>query len=192
MRKIISKQDEGKKKRTNQLVIGGILIVVMVLSTLGYSLNSGENDSTESVTYNGIKFAKDSGLWNANIGDFTFSFKYNPKETEKINSSLNMIDEYNSKPLYLFSESVEAGTEIYRNLFYSNSLVERIQEACLEGEACTNPDAPIKTCSDNFIIIKESENDRIYQQENCVFIEGKKEDLTKLADSFLFKIIGVQ
>ena len=37
----------------------------------------------------------------------------------------------------------------------------------------------LKTCQDNFIIHKRKSNETIKQQDNCVFIEGDKENLTE-------------
>ena len=34
------------------------------------------------------------------------------------------------------SDNSEAETEIYKNLFYQNQIVQRVQEACLAGEKC--------------------------------------------------------
>ena len=192
MRKIISKEAEEKKRKKNQLLIGIVLIVVMVFSVLGYSLSSfGNTSSSSTIGYNGFKFTQTSNVWNLNTGGHAFSFNYNPYQTEKINSALNLLSSYQGKPLYIFSENNDAEIEIYKNLFYQNQIVQRMQDACIEGEKC-NGDYPIKTCQDNFIIIKESNSSSIKQQDNCVFIEGNKENLTKLSDSFLFKIIGIQ
>ena len=193
MRKIISKEEEDKKKKRNQLIVGGGLILIMFLSILGYSTMKDKKENNEKIIYNGIEFIKESGLWNAKIGDFQFSFRYNPNEAENIDSALNQLDNYRNKPLYIYSEDTDSEIEIYRNLFYYNRIAERVQNACLEEdrEKCEES-SPIKTCEDNFIIIRESENTEIKQQDNCVFIEGKKEDLIKLSDSFLFKITGVQ
>lgn len=167
--------------------------MVLVLSTIGYSLNSGETNPTQSINYNGITFTKDSssGLWDTQIGNLKIDIIYNPFGTEKINSSLNPLGSYQNKPLYIYSESTDAATEIYRNLFNQNQIVQRVQEACIEGGKC-NPNAPMKNCTDNFIIIKEDNSSSIKQQDNCVFIEGKSENLTELSDSFLLKIIGAQ
>src|SRR4030043_218564 len=191
MRKIISKAEEDKKKRRNQFIVGGGLILVMFLSILGYSTMKDKKENNEKIIYNEIEFTKESGLWIAEIGNFQFSFKYNPEEIEKTNSQLNSLNSYYEKPLYIYSEDTGAETEIYRNLFYYNQIVQRIQNPCLEEdkEKC-GENLPIKNCEDNFIIIRESNNTEIKQQENCVFIEGKKEDLTKLSDGFLFKITG--
>jgi len=197
IRTIISAEEEEKKRKRRNLIVGIVLILVMFLSVVGYSINSGEKNEnqTEKIVYNDVEFVKDSGLWNTDIGNYRYSFKYNPKETEKIaglemNSFLKPLNAYSNQPLYIYSKNIEATTEIYRNLFYQNKIVLRIQDACLEGEACEE-NVPIKNCTNNLIIIQESNNTEIKQQENCVFIDGKNENLTALSDSFLFKIIGV-
>ena len=66
-----------------------------------------------------------------------------------------------------------------------------MQSACLSEEKCEG-DFPIKTCSDNFIIIQENKTKEIKQTENCVYIGGEKEELVKLTDEFLYKIIGIK
>lgn len=192
MRKIISKEEEARKSKRNQLIIGGILILVMVASSLGYAFTREQSGTaSEKIIYNGIEFDKTGNLWNANTGNFQFSFLYNPQETVKINSILNPLGNYANKPLYIYSQSAMATAEIYRNLFYQNQIVQRVQNACFEGETC-NDNSPVKTCQDNLIIIKESNNTGVKQQDNCVFIEGNAGNLTKLSDSFLFKITGIQ
>lgn len=190
MRRITSKKKEAKKQKRNQLIVGIILILIMVLSIIGYSFNNSNNEE-EKIIYNEVEFIKQDNLWYANIGDFQFSFRYNPEETGESNYQLNRLDTYSGEPLYIYSKHSEAEVEVYRNLFYYNQIPQRIQYACFEEENC-NGDYPVKNCSDNFIIIEEAENNEILQDENCVFIKGKSEDLTKLTDSFLFKIIGVQ
>ena len=191
MRTIISKKDEQKKAKRNQFILSIILIMVMFSSIVGYSLSGLNETNSKSIVYNGINFVQNNNLWYANIGDFQFSFFYNPTEVEQINSELNLLNQYKNLPLYIYSENSDAEAEIYRNLFYSNQVIQRMQYACLETEECAE-EIPIKNCSDNFIIIKKSEENKIIQQENCVFIEGKEEDLIKLSDSFLFKIMGIQ
>ena len=190
MRKILSKEEEGKKRRRNQFFIGGAMILIMLASLLGYAFGKEQQASSEKIIYNGIEFVKESGFWKANIGNYQFSFIYNPKETAKVSSILNLLNSYSGKPLYVYSESAEAMTEIYRNLFYQNQIVERVQDACLTGEKCES-NSPVKTCESNFIIIKESNTTEIRQQENCVFIQGNMGNLTGLSDGFLFKITGI-
>jgi hypothetical protein len=191
IRKIISKAEEKKKRQRNQFLLGGIMILVMFSSIIGYSLSGLGNTSSTSIKYNGLKFVYESNYWNVNLNGLKFSFSYNPTQVVKLNSSFNLLSNYSGKPLYIYSNNAEAEAEIYKNLFYQNSIVQRFQYACPQGGTC-DESIPIKTCEDNFIIIKESENSSVRQENNCVFIEGKAEELAKLSDSFLFKVTEIQ
>jgi len=190
MRKIQTKEQQKRKERFNQIIIGLILVSLMVMSTLGYSLmsKSTEQKSQKKIIYNGLEFIGTSGFWTLSINQFKFSFKYNPKEVNKSDFNLSYLDKYYSKPLYIKSEDSDSTNEIYRNL---NEIVLRMQPACLNKSDCSG-DYPIKNCSNNFIIIQESNISDIKQTKNCVFIQGKKQDLVKQTDEFLFKIIGVE
>ena len=192
MRKITSKYKEGKKKKLNGMIIGIILISIMFLGIFGYALQGNDNDEedTKKINYNGFEFIEQNGYWFTNIGNSQFVFRYNPEQVERVYSELNPLDNYYGEILYISSENSEAELEIYRNLFYQNQIVQRIQPACFEEECEGN--LPTKTCEDNFIIIKESNNSEIIQDDNCVFIKGKQENLTKMTDEFLFKIIEIQ
>ena len=194
MRRISSKYQENKKRRRNQFIIGSVLIFVMFSSVLGFAFSNPHSggrvddinsNNVNSINYNGFEFTEQNSFWILNQNNINFIFRNNPHEVPRINSELKDLNNYNGKPLYIFSESIEAESEIYTNLF---QLVERIQNACLEE---CDENLPIKTCEDNFIIIKEGD-EKIVQDNNCVFITGKIEDLTKLSDEFLYKILGVE
>ena len=192
MRRIESKEQAEKRSRRNQIIVGGILIFVMLFSTLGYGfISQGEQSTGDSkkIVYNGYEFVNQNDIWILSLGQYNFGFKFNPKEVDQVNSSVNFLNSYVGKPLYISSESSEAEVEIYRNL---DQVVLRRQYACLEGGDCTNPEYPIKTCADNFIIIQENEESNITQVENCIFVKGKKENLTAITDEFLFKMLNVR
>ncbi|HTY44274.1 MAG TPA: hypothetical protein VMC80_03455 [Patescibacteria group bacterium] len=194
MRKIISQEEIDKKKKKRQIFVGGLLILIMLLSTAGYAFTQffGNNSNTnnEQVVYNGIQFTKQNNLWLATLQGVQLGFSYNPSETGNINSSMNLtINDYSQQPLYIYSEYPDAEPELYRNL---DSFILRRQYACPEGESNCPSDFPVKTCQNNFIILKESNSTSITQQGKCVFIEGKPEDITKTIDGFLFHIFGVQ
>jgi len=197
MRKIASKQDKEKRARKNQFIVGGVLIFIMLGSVFGIIADSfGKKESVvKSVTYNGFEFVNQNGFWVSTIGSFQFVFNNNPEEIE-FNESVNMspninpLNAYSGKPLYVSSEDDSAKWEIYRNLHPdSNQIVQRMQDACFDE--CEG-DLPIKTCEDNFIIIRESNESKIIQENNCVFIDGKKENLIKLVDKYLFKVLGIE
>ncbi len=191
MRKLGSKRKEAKKQKRKQLIVGIVLASILFVSIFGYSFGRGGGSENEEkkITYNGYEFLEQNGFWFTEIGNFEFSFRYNPNETEQIDSSLNFLESYYEKPLYISSEDIESSSEIYRNL---EQIIQRMQLACLEGEECVDDKHPIKTCEDNFIIITESNTTEVVQEDNCVFISGEAENLTKITDGFLLKIIGVQ
>jgi len=189
MRKITSKRKEEKKQKRNQMIGSIALIVILFSSIIGYSI--GGVSKKNKILYKGHEFVEEDGFWFVEIGNFEFSFRYNPGEVGEINSELNLLNSYSSKPLYISSEDIESESEIYRNLLAQNNLVLRMQIACLEGEECASSELPVKTCADNFILIREAEVTEVRQEENCVFIEGKSEDLAKITDSFLLKVIGL-
>jgi hypothetical protein len=208
MRKIETKTEKEKKNRRNQFIVGGILILIMVLSTLGYSIGSNMSDTGKNqvITYNGFEFSEQNGFWLSKYGNIDLLFKYNPKQTENITQNLNSINQYGGKPLYIFSDSYEAELEVYRNMQY---VAQRMQPACLEVENVTwtsleesiaknitekecKKDSPSKNCEDNFIIIIEGTEPKIIKKENCVFVIAQKENLTMMTDSALFKIFGIK
>lgn len=187
MRKISSTKEEERKNRRNQIIIGGLLILIMGLSTIGYSTLRNNSSETEKIVYNGIKFIREDNLWKTKIGDYEYAFFYNPNEVEEVNVQ-KRISDYQDVPLYVSYEDSNAMLEIYKNLFV-NGVVERIQEACLEEEC--NDNFPIKNCTDNFIVIKKSSINKVEERDNCIFIYGD-ENITKMSDGFLFKITGIQ
>jgi len=188
MRRLVSKEEEERKRKRNQIIAGVVLAVVMILSTIGFAIQGNSSSSTDIIsenqtTYNGFTFINQNGLWTLE----NFIFRYNPNEVENISSGINKLSSYEGKPAYVYSEDSEAEAEIAVNI---GQVAQRIQKACPKDENCTE-DIPVKTCSDNFIIIKESDISSIVQNNSCVLINGPKENLTLLADGFLFKTLGV-
>lgn len=202
MRKLESKKDTEKKKRRNQLIVGLVLVAVMLFSVLGYGFQSQDNDSStqKNVEYNGFTFIPNGmGYYSLQIGNAQFLFKNTPKDINKTNSNLNLVSNYANKPLYVYSESQNAEIEIYRNL---DGFLLRRQYACLDlgnnteikTNATTNceENMPIKTCSDNFLIIEKGENIELTQYENCIFIRAPEPEMVAASDEFLFQILDIR
>ena len=201
MRRLVSKQEENKKRRRNQLTVGLVLIFLMFFSTAGFAFQvlggSGKGQANQQVqnpqtiNYNGFEFREQSGFLILNKDNTNFIFRNNPYQVTKTDSVISGLNNYLNKPLYINSESIEAESEVQINMF---QFVEEIENACL-GKCDNNENLQIKSCEDNFIIIKEiTENEQsgISQENNCVFIKGEKTDLVKLTDEFLFKLLGVE
>ena len=193
MRRLVSKEEEARKKKRNQIIVGVVLVGVMILSSISFALQGGlggntgqENTSGNEIEYNGFKFANQNGLWV--LGNYVF--RYLPGEVDDINnvsSEIKPISNYQGKPAYIYSEDEDAEIDVVVNL---GPVAQRLQKACPEATNCSS-DLPVKTCDNNFIIIKEDTENSITQENNCVFIKGQKEDLAKLIDAFLFKALGI-
>ncbi|MBW6442445.1 hypothetical protein K0A97_01520 [Patescibacteria group bacterium] len=194
IKRLVSKNQRKKKNRQNQTWIGVLLMMIMFLSVLGFALQYNPDDNSQNnedfLTYNGFKFVHSNGFW---ILD-NFVFSYNPSEVPDIGSGLRDATYYAEQPLYIFSENEESTIEVIMNL---RQIVQRYQEACPaenvlnESVQCLE-DVPFKSCSENFIIIREGMNNSIFQEEGCVYITGPKEELLKLTDQFLFKILTIK
>lgn len=192
MKKILTKEQEAKKTRRNQLIIGLILVGLMLFSTAGYAINNESETATASqIDYHGITFFKNSDYWNFNFKEQNFVTQYNPEEINNINVSIQShLDDYLNKPLYFVTESGQPEMELALNL---KSSALRIQSACISEKNCEN-NFPIKNCSfDNVIIIKEAVNEaeNIYQDKKCIFITAEYSNLTKYEDAFLFKVLEI-
>jgi hypothetical protein len=199
MRKLSSKKQEEKKRQKNQIIIGIILVVVMFGSVFGLAtMNFDNSDNENTINYNGYEFINQGSYWYLTIGEKDYFFQYNPYQTQEsfnlTTESLKSLNSYSGKPLYLSSfDNLNAEGELYR-IF--NSVALRIQRACLNdngtiSENCPS-DLPLKDCSNNLIIVREGDLNMIYQKENCVFIEGPSENLIKLTDDYLFRIMGIK
>ena len=187
MRAIENKDKTDKKRQRNQVIVGLLLIGLMLLSTAGYAAFNTSGTTTQTFKYNNLKFENVNGYWQTKINDVSYSFLYKPTEVNKRELILNPLNFYSNKNLYITADNFDAEQEINRNLY---NLVSGVREACLKGENCSNSDLPIKTCDDNFIIIKEG-TEGIKQEKSCVFITGKYENLVTLTDEFLYKLLGI-
>lgn len=189
IRRITSKEDEEKKRKRNQVIVGVVLALIMILSTLGYSFGTNLGQRKITLNYNNYEFNYLDGFWNVNIGENIFGFINSPLNAYNVSSDVKPLADYYGKPLYLYSENSNAEEEIYRNL---DLITKNVTYACPENDEKCGKSFPVKKCSDNFIIIREENISGVYQNNGCVFISGPFENLTQITDGFLLKMIGVQ
>ena len=77
MRKLQSKKQEAKKRQRNQIIIGGILVVVMFGSIFGLATMNFNNpeDNGNTVKYNGYEFTNQGSYWNLTLGGKDYFFQ---------------------------------------------------------------------------------------------------------------------
>ncbi len=198
----VSKREREKRERKKRATIGIFLTGIMLFSVLGFAFQFGIGVGSEQeqppeqdrIVYNGVEFVYNNGFWTAD----GFAFRNNPNEVPNIEPEGELKDafSYEGSQLYIYSESSEARSEISVNL---RPVTSELISACPEEDDGTNiggiecgEGTQTKTCSDNFIIIKEDIESRIRQEDSCVFIEGPSSELSKITDQFLFKILEIK
>ncbi|PIN88760.1 hypothetical protein COU61_03565 [Candidatus Pacearchaeota archaeon CG10_big_fil_rev_8_21_14_0_10_35_13] len=198
MKGILTTEEKERKDKRNKVILGTILVFLMLMSTAGYAFFSGDqeiNTSGEILEYKGVEFVKDqiSNYWDYEINGYQFRTAYNPEEVSGIkNDMILTLADYQDKPFYYYfdneSEGQEAIGEIYNNLNY---FILRAQGVCLKGTECNN-ELPIKSCSeDKIIIIKYEEELGVKQEEGCVTITGPQGEILKSSDSYIYKMMGL-
>jgi len=183
MEKIKSSEEIAKGQRRNKIIVGVVLIFLMVFSTAGFALfgrsnsssgNSGDNNQQSSY-YNGQ-------YWVYNSGGQEFYFTNAQELAQKVPVSISLtLQNYAGGLIFVDSENDLIVNEISINL---GRFTERLQRACYGP---CEEDLPEKDCTENLIIFTESEENKVYQEENCVFIEGNLVSV----DAFLYKILGL-
>jgi len=203
MKRIQSKAEAEKNKKRNQIILGVILVFLMLFSTAGYAIFNRSTDSNDNglpagsnpdtiIDYKGLDFKLDSsGYWTFRIGEQEFYTTHTPHETEKINVPFITMADLNQQTIYynLDNETDEdVVQELYNNLY---PYVIRFQEACIEGEECEE-NLPIKSCSDNLIIIREGlESSTVKIEDKCILINAGVGEVLKTIDAFIFRLLGI-
>jgi len=167
LRKIGTKEESERKTRRNTLILSIVMISILVFSTAGYfsmrdESNSGSNSGDELGLSNSLESTK-----NVSVIMFT------------------NLQSYAGKTVYVSSEYESGFYEVSSAL---QGYAGRIQPACY-GKCDKN--LPEKNCNESMIVITRLNasgegNGKVYEQDNCVFIEGNLEAV----DAFLYKIFG--
>ena len=191
MRKIETKEATEKRQTRNKVIIAVIFIGLMVLSTAGFALFSG-NGITEksSKKYNDVEFkTNDNGYWEFKIQGQSFQTSFTPEETESISADAISISELSGKPIYFVNSDPASANEILYNI---GRYATRYQDVCLKDLNCTNSDNIVKTCDDNLIVFKESDEDSVKRDNNCLFINYSPGNEVLVGNRLIFKALGVQ
>lgn len=186
MRKLGSEKDVERRKKRNTLILSIFMLFILVGGTAGYAFitSPGSDKGLQTPdSQDGSEIADFVGnRWVVNADGLDLPFTNSPESVVDINVEISATTtSYIGRPLYLVSENTAVNSEIATVM---TNYASRIQAACY-GPCET--DLPEKDCSENLIIWRDSPENRVYQEDNCVFIEG---DL-RAVDSFLYNVLGV-
>lgn len=179
MRKLQTKEEIEKKRKLNNIILSTLMLLILLLSTLGFAFLSNPFSSNNENNPQQDSFPSDRISFVYQGTPINLLSTYDEIENITINITKRPQD-YSGKTLYINSENQGALQELAINLqkFSSN-----IQQACY-GSCEEN--LPEKNCTDELIIFNESLENKVYQQDNCIFIDG---DIGAV-DSFLFKLFS--
>lgn len=168
---------ERRAERTRR-VLGIVLISIMLLSTAGYTFYYATSSNEQTV--NDGTFTFDGVYWSGTTRYGSVYLTNNPSELNNTQISLprTTISTFGGKTVYLD----------VKNPYYQEQLVLNLGPFMDLKQACYGPceqDLPERNCSSPMIVWKVSENNRIYEQESCVFIEGD----SYAVDSFIYQIL---
>jgi len=197
IKKLQSKKDKNKKKKKNQRLLAIVLIFIMFGSVFGVIVtffnSSLSKDKTQAKNdnYMGFDLTNVNGYYALTLGNKNLYLSTDPNDLQKIDILINTtksLSYYSQKPLYIDSFNSYASQPIEQNLY---GTPERISSACINATDCANVNAPIKTCKDDVIVIRIGLENKIYDDNNCVYIEAKKADMDEVIDSFLLRLSGI-
>jgi hypothetical protein len=178
MQRIETQAQKEARERRKAKYISYFLLTIMVISTAGYALLSYTSTDTPSSQNN------DSGSFGKHplsVSGQTVYLTFSREGTKNISVEGNItLRDYLGNTLYIASDSSALQYELANTL---GKFVSRMQDACYGN--CTK-NLPEKNCTDNLIVIKESQEQSVSQENRCIFIKG---DLQSI-DAFLYKILS--
>jgi len=185
MRRLGSEAELEKKKKRNTLIVSIIILGVLIFGTAGYAFVSSPGTNQGA----GDQYAVDGeakligNRWVITRDGGDLRFTHSPTAVENITVDFFKLPiSYAGRILYIVSDNSAIASEIATTL---GTYASRVQLAC---HGPCEEDLPEKDCSDNLIIWRDSLDSRIYQDEDCIFIEG---DL-RAVDAFLYRTFNVQ
>lgn len=187
IRKIRTQESIDKEKKRNQLIVGIVMTVLIVLSSAGYAIMSRE-DSTNKIqktTYGNLIFVQNAGYWQTKMGNKVLYFSNLPQNVSNIAVSSNItLNNYVGKNVYVVNPN-PAFASISSAL---EGIALRIQEACIDEKDCIERNLPMKNCTSYLIVYEPSENSSIEMKENCVYLKG---DFFASSDKFVYRLFNI-
>lgn len=177
MRRILSPEDLEKKRKRTVAILSIIMLALLVLSSLSYAIFSGPGFGTN------IQDNNQPGTLSIQYQGVGINLVSTEQEINTVPVNITKTpQDYIGKAIYIDSQNQGILAELGAAF---KSFSPNIQQACL-GQ-CPE-DFPEKNCSDNLIVWRESAENKVYQQDNCIFIEGD----IRAADSFIYNLFTIQ
>lgn len=173
----------------SKLILPAFIILIMIMSTIGFMYGDKEEDS---YTYNDYKFYKQDSKWILYKDSISIPFDYKVEALSNIT-----LPEFNLRTdkVYLLFNTSEFDINKYsisKLYFVLNNIGIKPLQACISEENC--PDIPIKNCEENnkmFYFKIDENNNKVYLSENCIVLSGNVEEINKQVDKINMKLLGI-
>ncbi len=193
----MKKKIHSTKKEKKNLALPLFIIFIMVLSGAGYFFG-GDNEESNlpTITYKDLEFSKTM---------YGYRTEINNQEVIIVSNPLNLSN-YPSLPGNIYLTTLNSADKIYLSIDPSEDLAPslrslsnlpltpRVFTATYDENLSIEKDLPFKTCEDatpenKVIIIKNQEPTLITYKFNCLTLQGKDLNLTKLTDKFVIDLL---
>lgn len=184
MRRLETKEEQEKGQKRRSRMFGMFMLLIMVLSTVGYAfVTFQENRSSTNSADSQLQEQDANSRWILDYQGQKLSLSSSKESVKNISvASFLTINNYIGNPVYIdYGNNSAVLYELSLNL---GNYADRVIPACY-GKCELN--LPEKNCTDYLIVYNQSNKNRVYQQENCVFIEGD----IRAADAFIYTTFKV-
>ena len=191
------KNTNKKESRIKKLILPLILVFLMIGSIFTIFL-SGSSNNLNEVTYNNLKFTKTDTGWISYINNKQIVLINNPNDLKNIQiPNINLQDLNSAQKVYLSvnpNENIQQAYALFNTDIKPLLRLNVINACTVDIQKCAN--LPLKTCTDasqlqKVIILEESNSTKIEYNNNCLYISGNQEDLTKIIDKLTLNLLGV-
>lgn len=181
MRSLQNETVHAKTQRRNYRILGILLIVLMVGSSLGYAFSLfGDSKQDSSSTDNEPYF--DGTQWIITVGGAPFYLTYGPSDVANVSiEGAPSLGDFVGKTAYVASDD-EAARQMVLQLL--SRYTERVQAACYGP--CEDSDLPEKNCTESLVVIRPLSGQRIWKNQSCTFLEGD----VRTAEAYIYYLLG--
>ena len=166
----------------------------MILSTIGFSLNSMQTENTSKVKFNGYNFQQTDQGWITYKDNQQVMISQNPENLDFIASPISL-QELNSadKVYFTFNPEEEIQSPLAYFEFNLRPKLKSFIISCIkDSEQCSQ--LPLKTCkdasaTDKVIQINLAETPSLTYEDNCLHIQGSDLEIQNLVDALILKLL---
>lgn len=176
--------------------MGGVLVLLMVMSMLGVMLYGGE--SSDALEYNGQKFTLSENILLTDINGQQEMFFVMPQQVTQINKPVDFAQSLQTQKIILtFNPNSNPGDLPYLDLIRQD-FTRNFKSQVISGvtEQSDVYQIPVITCNDStpeipVIEFRNSLNLSIEKEGNCLIYNGNLADFLKLRDLTIYTYHGI-